>query len=340
MMSWLAWTMAAFVLSIVSAYVFLRLRYRGVGRPFGPRARRWAVTIILITATVSTGLGLALEVVTRRVEVISISLVLPSSLWLSKLLPQRNRVEPPGTLARWLTLPFSRLYDRMGEDMQDWCDTRLEAARPNPQFIADGVTYYYNQVRGQLKDSQAAAQLADWQESITHKISIVRLIDLDTNPARLRTSLQMHRSTQDARRLADDDLPRLARRLETEALNELALFLAYVYQLGFTQLLIYPWKPQTRTGPRMGETARLTHPELQRSRSTFPVAQPEGTPAPMETSAHCNMSPTQRLGLIWLLPHIPARSCSTESPIPAQQIMLSSFRFQGSYRPESSHLQG
>ena len=43
----------------------------------------------------------------------------------------------------------------------------------------------------------------------------------------------MHASTQHVRKYAGDDLP-LARRLETEALNELHLFLAYVYRLGIT----------------------------------------------------------------------------------------------------------
>lgn len=259
MVSWLSWAVGAFVLSIVSAYVFLRLRYRGVGLPFGPRARQWAITIILITAIASTGIGLALAAVSDRIEVVCISLAIPSSMWLIKLFPQRNRAMPRGRLARLLTLPFTRLYDRMGDDMSDWCDIRTKAAEARPQWIADAVTYYYGQVQGRLKDSEARARLLDWQESITHKISIVRLINLDTTQARLRASLQMHRSTQDIRKYADDDLQRLAARLEAEARNELALFLAYVYQLGFTKLLIYPFRPFTTpipNSPKTGETAR------------------------------------------------------------------------------------
>ena len=117
------------------------------------------------------------------------------------------------------------------------------------------MKYYYDQVRGGLKDGQARADLDRWRESITHKISIVRLISLDTTPARLGASLRMHPSTQHIRKYADDDLPRLARRLETEALNELHLFLAYVYRLGHHKLLIYPFRPSVHRAP-----ARRTEP--------------------------------------------------------------------------------
>src|SRR5229473_7589197 len=117
MLSWFAEVAGAFALSTVSAYGFLLLRCRGVGPPFGPRARWWAVTIIVITAIISTGLGLALAAVSHLIEAVYISLVVPSILLLSKL--------------------PARLYDRMGDDMQDWCDTRLKAVEANPQWIAD-----------------------------------------------------------------------------------------------------------------------------------------------------------------------------------------------------------
>jgi hypothetical protein len=47
------------------------------------------------------------------------------------------------------------------------------------------------------------------------------------------------------------DLPRLADRLENEAQNELPLFLAQAYRLGFHKLLICPLRPSppiTRRG--------------------------------------------------------------------------------------------
>ncbi len=105
------------------------------------------------------------------------------------------------------------------------------------------MKYYHDQVAGRLRDERALAALNGWRELITHQISIVRLINLDADPARLRAALQLHPSTQNSRKYSDNDPPRLARRLETEALNELRLFLDYLYRLGHHKLLIYPFRP-------------------------------------------------------------------------------------------------
>lgn len=255
MLSWFAWTAGAFVLSIVSALVFLRLRYRGVGPPFGPRARPWAVVIILITALVSTGIGLALAAVSNHIEVVSLSVVMPSSLWLSMLLPQRRRAQTSRTPGTWLALPFSRLYNLIGQDLQDWCDTRFQAAREGlPWEMADAVTYYYGQVQGRLKDDRARANLDVLRESIVHKMGIVRLIWLDASPARLRAALQTHPSTQHVRKYSDDELLWLAQRLESDAMTEFFQFLARVYQLGFTRLPVYG----SRRGPGMDQLDTAT----------------------------------------------------------------------------------
>ncbi len=215
----------------------------------------------MIVAIVSTGLGVALAAITHRIEPAYISVVVPGSLWFSKLPPQRDLDMRHRTLAGLLTLPFSRLYDRMGDDMEAWCDTRLHAASAKPQWIADAVKYYYDEVvRAGLKDGRALADLRRWRDSITHKIGIVRLISLDTTPARLRASLQMDPSTQRIRMYPDDDLPLLARRLESDALNELHLFLAYVYRLGYHKLLIYPFRPSHQRAP--ARRAEQTAPDL------------------------------------------------------------------------------
>jgi hypothetical protein len=249
MLSWLPLVAGTFALSILTAYGFLRLRCRGIGSPFGPRARWWALTIVMIVAAVSTGLGIALAV-NLGSEAVYLGAVLPAGLWFIRLPPQRDRDMRPRTLVALPTLPFSRLYERMGDDMQDWCDTRLRAASAKPQSIADAANYYYEQVeRAGLKDGRALANLGRWRESITHKIGIVRMISLDTTPARLRAALQADPSTQRIRVYPADDPPRLARRLETEALNELNLFLAYTYRLGYHRLLIYPYRPSAHRVP-------------------------------------------------------------------------------------------
>jgi hypothetical protein len=228
-----------FALSLVLAYTFLRLRCRGIGPPFGRRARYWASFIVVSTALVATAVGVLLLAVGRVPAFVGIAV--PGGLWLTRVPPQRDRDMRPRTWTSVLTLPFSRLYDRMGDDMLDWCNTRLAGTSSKPQWIADAADYYWNQM-SRVTDPRARADLDRLRDSIMHKISMVRLIDLDPSPARLQASLQLHSSTQHIRKYSDDDQVRLARRLESDALNELNLFLARAYRLGYHKLLIYPYR--------------------------------------------------------------------------------------------------
>ncbi len=258
MPSWVVSVAGTFVLSLILAYGFLRLRCRGIGRPFGPRTRYWAFFIVVATAVVSTGVGLLIVISSNHVPAY-VAIIVPSGIWLRKLPPQRDRNMLPRNLTALLSLPFSQLYDRMGDDMEVWCDTRLRAASPNPQWISDAAQYYYNQVASRPGEWRARPSLDRWLDSITHKISIVRLINLDADTGRLRAALQMSASTQSVTKYADDDLPRLALRLETEALNELHLFLAYVYRLGYHTMLIYPFRPplQRVSASRFSRRSRI-----------------------------------------------------------------------------------
>ena len=229
-----------FILSLIVAYMFLRMRCRGIGPPFGRHARYWASFIVASTALVATAVGVLLLAAGRVPAFVGV--VVPGGLWLTKVPPQRDRDMEPRTWTSVLTLPFSRLYDRMGEDMQDWCDTRIEAAKPKPQWIADAAQYYWHQM-SRVTDPKARADLDRWRDSIAHKISMVRLIDLDPGRDRLAVHLRLHHSTQDTRKYDDGDQARLARRLVSDALNELNLFLAYAYRLGYHKMLVYPYRP-------------------------------------------------------------------------------------------------
>jgi hypothetical protein len=235
------------VISLVSACGFLMLRCRGTGNPFGRRARWWATGIIVMTAAVSTAAGLVVIAAGDHTIAACVGLVLPSSLWLGKAAGQYSDRMPEGLIAL-VMFPLRRLDDRMGDDMQEWCDERLRAASKKPPWVADAAEYYYNQVADRLTDARTRDQLARWRESIRHKINIVRLIGLDASPARVEEALHYHPGTTDRRRYAVNDLPGLARRLTAEAENELYLFLAYVYRLGYHRLLIYPFRPGA--GPR------------------------------------------------------------------------------------------
>jgi hypothetical protein len=241
MPGWVWGVVGTFVLSLALACAFLRMRCRGIGPPFGRRAKYWALFIVISTAAVSAGVALII-VTASHGPAYAVGIIVPGGLWLTRLPPQRDRDMLPRTWTAVLTLPFSRLYDRMGDDMENWCDTRLQAAKPKPQWIADAAQYYWNQM-SRVSDSRTRADLDRWRDSIVHKISVVRLIDLEPGPGRLRAALQMHPSTQNTHKYNEDDPPRLARRLETEALNELHLFLARAYQLGYHKMLIYPFRP-------------------------------------------------------------------------------------------------
>jgi hypothetical protein len=249
-----------FALSLILAYGLLWLRCREIGPPFGPHARYWAFFIVVTTAIVSTTAGLVIVAASHHDHAAYVGIAVPGGLWFRRLPPQRDRDLLPRTWSTLLTLPFSRLYDRMGDDMQDWCDIRLRAAAGKPQWISDAVIYYHNQVAARLRDGRARADVDYWRNSIVHKISIERMINLDTTPARLRAALQSHPSTQHMGGYAHGDLERLADRLEVEALNELHLFLAYVYRLGYQNMLIYPFRPSAQRA--RVQRAEPTAPEL------------------------------------------------------------------------------
>ena len=234
-----------FAVSLVFACMFLQMRCRRVGPPFGRHARPWAVFIVLITALVSTGFGLLILAASHEAPAALAGVVVPGGLWLTNVSAPRDRLR-----AGWLSRPLSNLYDAMGEDAQAWCDIRHRAATEEPQWISSAASYYYDQVKGRIKDRLALEELCDWRDSIVHKIGIVRLINLDTTPARLQDSMQQHPSTQNLRRYAAADPLRLARRLESDAANELDLFLASVYRLGYHKLLIYPFRPSVHRSPR------------------------------------------------------------------------------------------
>jgi hypothetical protein len=241
MPSWIAGAAGTFAISAVSAYLFLLLRCRGIGYPLGPRARWWAFAIVAITAIISTGLGAAAVAVNGHLRAAVIGLVAPSGLWLGKASGQRRhrRSFLPAWLIAAVTFPLRHLDDRMGDDLQEWCDARSAAVSENYELIPDAAQHYCLQVTNQLKYADAREELHRWRESIRHKVRTVRLIDLGTTPGRLQAELRRHPGTRDSRKYTAEDPERLAARLTSEAENELRLLLAYLYRLGFRKLVIY-----------------------------------------------------------------------------------------------------
>lgn len=243
MPSWAAEAAATFAISAASAYVFLRLRCRGVGYPFGPRARWWAMTVVLMTAIVATGVGMAAVAVSDHLRAAYVGVLVPSGLWLGKRsAPHRSRRGSKllRTVLTDVVVPLRCLDDSMGDDMQHWCDVRCAAVCKSPELIYDAAEHYYLQVANHVKDRQKHNDLEIRLRSIKHKVAIARQARLGTTgTATLRDELQDHPSTRENRKYTADDPALLARRLESDAENELALLLASIYQLGFRRLVTY-----------------------------------------------------------------------------------------------------
>ena len=241
---------ATVVVSVISAYCFLRLRCRRRGNPFGARARWCSLSIIAALVVLSTGLGLAYVELSHHYGATYVGLVLPSVLWLGRALP-RDEGQRPGSLADLAMYPLRRLDDLMGDDMQEWCDVRSRAVAGHPAWVSEAAEYYWRQVAGRVKDDRALRDMSRWRESIEHKIKAARLADLDS-PQRLRDALAAHPSTRNERKFRADD-PRLAERLRSDAENELHLFLFTLYRLGFYHLLIYPFRPAAQPKRKRGQ---------------------------------------------------------------------------------------
>ncbi|HEY3733290.1 MAG TPA: hypothetical protein VGL63_05180 [Streptosporangiaceae bacterium] len=108
----------------------------------------------MLTAAASTGLGLAVVAASGHIRTAYIGLIVPGSLWLGRVCADRVRTNEsllPGRLTACLAFPLRRLDDRMGDDMQNWCDARSRAVAGTPQWIADAAAYYCNVVGGRLK---------------------------------------------------------------------------------------------------------------------------------------------------------------------------------------------
>lgn len=243
MPNWAAGAAGTFAISAASAYLFLLLRCRGTGYPLGPRARWWAMAVVLITAVVATGLGVAAVSVSDHLRAVYIGVLVPSGLWLGKRSASHRNWRGSALLRTLLvevTVPLRCLDDSMGEDMQRWCDIRFAAVVRSPELIYDAAEHYYLQVANQVKDRQKLNDLDSRLRSIKHKVEVARLAGLGTTTTSvLRDDLQDHPSTRGTTKYTADDPALLARRLESDAENELALLLARIYQLGYRKLVTY-----------------------------------------------------------------------------------------------------
>jgi hypothetical protein len=232
-----AWTALA---SMVSACAFLLARCRGLGRPFGPTSKWWALAVVVITSVLATGAGVAVATAGHHLRAAYIGLVVPSGLWLGKTAERRSRPELrwlPAALASWFTFFVRRMDDRMGGDLEAWCDARLRGASGSQKVLREATIYYHGRITERLPRGDRRRVLDRAKESILHKIEVARLISLDTTQERIDTALSAQSSTRSlVGRFTRENLEIW---LLDSAENELHAMLADAYRWGCGKLLIY-----------------------------------------------------------------------------------------------------
>jgi hypothetical protein len=125
-----------FALACISASLFLVLRCEGKGRAFGPRSRRWAVSVIALTSVLST-VGAYITVTAAHhlpQAFLGLGVLVPSSLWLGEIrqgsAEHRNAYRDASTL--WVTWLLARMHEAMAEDREQWCEAHV-----NPHWEPD-----------------------------------------------------------------------------------------------------------------------------------------------------------------------------------------------------------
>jgi hypothetical protein len=126
----------------------------------------------------------------------------------------------------------------MADDREAWCDERLEVASGNPRMLREATVYYYRHIVGRfLRADGRRRHFETMQETILHKLDVLKLTSIETTTARLNAVLRSHPSTISwvGRHTPWD----LASRLQDSAENDLRCMLADAYRLGCDKLVIY-----------------------------------------------------------------------------------------------------
>ncbi|MBO0820614.1 MAG: hypothetical protein J2P26_07155, partial [Nocardiopsaceae bacterium] len=119
-----------FAFSCLSALFFLRLRCRSRGQTFGPRARRWALPVIIAIGGASTASAALLDLLGyyAPATLFVFGIAAPGSLCIERLredLPRRrSSAEQAATL--WLGWLLDRLDDAMADDKRCWVSDRID----------------------------------------------------------------------------------------------------------------------------------------------------------------------------------------------------------------------
>lgn len=230
-----------FAFSCLSALFFLRLRCRSRGQPFGPRARRWALPVVIAIGAASTVSAALLDLLGyyAPATLFVFGIAAPGSLCIERLredLPRRRSVaEKTATL--WLSWLLTGLDDAMAEDKRHWVTERIDIEWPD-EIMLLAARYYHDFLCERLPEEERRHhEIHTMLKNIEARLDIAQLIDSDLPPGKIRTEIT-------ASRLGDnpwyrrnlDDLTMLGRRLRHDSVREIDRLLAIAYGSGLYRL--------------------------------------------------------------------------------------------------------
>lgn len=242
-----------FLLAWLSALVFLALRCHGEGRPFGPTSRWWALGALALTSTSSTVAAFIGVVVMRVVPPAVLGVVVPSTLYLSRL--ERPRPEDGrGKLAEVPTLgvPFllDRLHQAMADDRLTWCEARVDLMWRLDQLLG-AARHYHAAIKERLPpEERRRARLDARLKAIEDRLDVVRLVENGASAAKVRTALRASRVTREKRyERYRDDLGRTADLLRHHAEQDLIRMLGVAYKCRFYRLKVFTGMAAEESSP-------------------------------------------------------------------------------------------
>jgi hypothetical protein len=233
-----------FALACVSAMFFLLLRCHGKGTPFGRHSRTWALLVITLTGTLSTGIAfIGLAIVEHLPGVfVGLGVIGPSGLWLSEI---HSRGEDQRSLTRdmstlWLSVLLTRMHEGMAEDRIAWCENHVDEAWSADE-LAEAARFYQEYLRERLSPAERRRVRINAQiNEIEARLTAVQLIENGAARTKITAALQGSRATKRSRYAGDlADLQRMADKLRHDAERELIRLLGAAYSAGLYRLPVF-----------------------------------------------------------------------------------------------------
>jgi uncharacterized membrane protein len=248
-----------FVLACASATFFLLLRCEGRGRAFGPRSRRWAIIVIILTSLFSAGGAAGLAVLGRYVPavIMSLGVAMPGSLCLGRIrdgIPERRSVYG-AAWTLWLGFLLARMTEGMAEDKLEWCERRVDTSW-HPDELILAAHYYHDYLNERLSpENRKRYRIRTLLQDVETRLDIVMIIEAHAPRSKIVAAINASRLGKEARYQRNlDDLGRLGGRLQHDARRALERMLAAAYVTGLYRLDCYS-TPVRELAPEPAERA-------------------------------------------------------------------------------------